>query len=250
MFKKNFKGILTGIIIGLLFSNLFVFAENATKQINAVYRNIKLVVDGATVEPKDSNGNAVEPFIFNGTTYLPVRAVGEAFDKEVEWDGDTNTVYIGGRVNKPAKEVFLYDKPYLEVGDSNGFKVEGNDKLNTIQLSSPVTSRTILSNDRELHSNYVVYPLNTTATKFKATLTSPIGSGKPELVYKLYGDGQLLYTSPKFTPSTASLPIEVDVSGVIQLKIELEYETELVGAVGMYNYSRGLENARILTTDF
>lgn len=52
------------------------YATNATKTIQAAYMNIKLVIDGVPVTPKDSNGTTVEPFIYNGTTYLPVRAVG------------------------------------------------------------------------------------------------------------------------------------------------------------------------------
>lgn len=56
---------------------------------------IRLVVDGKEVTPKDPNGNVVEPFASNGTTYLPVRAVSEALGKEVTWDGDTATIYVG-----------------------------------------------------------------------------------------------------------------------------------------------------------
>ena len=33
--------------------------------------------------------------IYNGTTYLPVRAVAKAFNKEVYWDGPDYTVYLG-----------------------------------------------------------------------------------------------------------------------------------------------------------
>lgn len=71
-------------------------ASAVTKRtIEAEYAGIKLMVDGVEVTPKDAAGNAVEPFISNGTTYLPVRAVGNALGKEVEWDGNTKTVYIG-----------------------------------------------------------------------------------------------------------------------------------------------------------
>lgn len=65
------------------------------KMIEANYMGIKLVVDGAEVTPKDASGNVVEPFTNEGTTYLPVRAVGEALGKEVTWEGSTKTVYIG-----------------------------------------------------------------------------------------------------------------------------------------------------------
>ena len=84
--KKKF------IVLGLLVSTMFscaVFASTGTQNISATYDNIKIVVDGRTV-----NASA-EPFIYNGVTYLPVRAVGEALGKEVSWDSSTNTIYLG-----------------------------------------------------------------------------------------------------------------------------------------------------------
>lgn len=87
------------------------YATNATKTIQAAYMSIKLVIDGVPVTPKDSNGTTVEPFIYNGTTYLPVRAVGEALGKQVGWDGKTKTVYIG---EAPGQVTYLTDvcQPY------------------------------------------------------------------------------------------------------------------------------------------
>lgn len=70
-------------------------ASNMAKTLNANYMDIKLVIDGVEVVPKDAVGNIVEPFVVDGTTYLPVRAVGEALGKEVTWDGNTKTVYVG-----------------------------------------------------------------------------------------------------------------------------------------------------------
>lgn len=85
----------------LLLSGMTVWAATGTQNISVAYRNINLYVDGSLITPKDANGNVVEPFIYNGTTYLPVRAVGEALNKPVDWDGSTNTVYIGNKPNNP-----------------------------------------------------------------------------------------------------------------------------------------------------
>jgi branched-chain amino acid transport system substrate-binding protein len=71
------------------------FADPIKKHIEVTYNNIQLFIDGTKITPKDVNGKIVEPFIHNGTTYLPVRAVGEALGKTVDWDGATQTVYIG-----------------------------------------------------------------------------------------------------------------------------------------------------------
>ena len=65
-----------------------VSAEDGTREISAAFRDIKIIVDGKQLS------TSAEPFIYNGTTYLPVRAVGEAVGKEVDWDKDTKTVTL------------------------------------------------------------------------------------------------------------------------------------------------------------
>jgi len=77
-------------------------AQEAEKSVNISYRNIKIYADTNLVNTSKDN----EPFILNGTTYLPVRAVGEALGKTVEWDGATQSVYIGG---KPAANQYMTD---------------------------------------------------------------------------------------------------------------------------------------------
>ena len=65
-----------------------------TKNLTAYYWGIKLNINGSAVVPKDANGKVVDPFIVDGTTYLPVRAVSQALGKAVSWNDDTKTVTI------------------------------------------------------------------------------------------------------------------------------------------------------------
>ena len=65
------------------------------KSIGISYRDVKLEVDGKLITPRDANGNVVEPFLYGGTTYLPVRAVADAMGVDVSWDQETYTVYLG-----------------------------------------------------------------------------------------------------------------------------------------------------------
>ena len=73
--SKRLQGLIAGVLIGVMLSSSAAFAKNIYETIQAVYMNVKLVVDGEEITPKDVNGNVVEPFIYNGTTYLPVRAI-------------------------------------------------------------------------------------------------------------------------------------------------------------------------------
>lgn len=56
----------------------------------------KIVVDGETQKFKDADGNRVYPMLYNGSTYLPLRSIGEIMGKTVSWNADTETVTLGG----------------------------------------------------------------------------------------------------------------------------------------------------------
>ena len=88
IFMKK-KAVVLGLVGAMALGTCTVSAANGTKNISATFRNIKIVVDGKELS------TSAEPFIYNGTTYLPIRAVGEAVGKEVTWNGGTNTVYLG-----------------------------------------------------------------------------------------------------------------------------------------------------------
>ena len=72
--------------------------------------------------PKDVNGNIIEPFIVDGTTYLPIRAISEALNKEVLWDSESNAVRVFTKsesvteteVKEAFTEVYLADKDTLK----------------------------------------------------------------------------------------------------------------------------------------
>jgi len=94
--KERLQGFVAGIITAcVLLAALPVIAATFEKTITVTYKDIKLYVDGDLITPKDGSGNVVEPFVYDGTTYLPVRAVGEAIGKHVTWDSNTNSVYLG-----------------------------------------------------------------------------------------------------------------------------------------------------------
>jgi len=89
------SGFLTAMLLVALGVGVYAATIARTETITVTYRDIRLVVEGELVTPKDVEGNIVEPFIFDGTTFLPVRAVADALGHEVRWDPDTSTVYIG-----------------------------------------------------------------------------------------------------------------------------------------------------------
>ncbi len=65
------------------------------KQIDVVFDAIQVSLNGTATVLKDASGNTVTPFNYNGTIYLPVRAVAEALGVAVTYDTAAATVQLG-----------------------------------------------------------------------------------------------------------------------------------------------------------
>lgn len=121
--RKN-KRVLAGFCAGLLTAAIIFAMDLPSKalstfqQINVSMGGISLYIDGRLQVCTNVNGDVVEPILYDGTTYLPVRALTEMLtDKEIDWDGATETVYIG---TKPGPgEVVRAEK--IKIYDSSSF---------------------------------------------------------------------------------------------------------------------------------
>lgn len=100
--KLQIKGFVSGVLFVLLLSTATVWAASRTENINITFSGIRVNVNGSVTALTDAAGNTVEPFIWDGTTYLPVRAVADALGVDVRWDGNTSTVYLTNGYSTPA----------------------------------------------------------------------------------------------------------------------------------------------------
>ena len=69
------------------------FAFGTQKSIT-VNDGVSVYMNGEELNMTDVNGNPVSGFVYDGTTYVPARAISEANGKDVAWDQQTGTVYI------------------------------------------------------------------------------------------------------------------------------------------------------------
>lgn len=107
---RTLKTFVAGLIVGvMLFGAAAVFAE--TQTIEAFFNNIKISIDGKTVELKDAAGNPVEPFICNGTTYLPVRAIAGALGMTTKFNETSNTIELTSAEEVKTVEQTLRTEP-------------------------------------------------------------------------------------------------------------------------------------------
>lgn len=97
--KDKMKGLLLGLTLGTMMTGSLAYATNST-QIEVYFRELKFMFDGVEKSP-----NGQSAFIYDGSTYVPLRFVGETLGKEVGFDNDTGTIWIGKNYGGQGKEV-------------------------------------------------------------------------------------------------------------------------------------------------
>ena len=106
--KKEFKGFICGVLATAVVGLGVVSASGVWDNISVLRNDINVVVNGRDV--------TADNFLYNDTTYLPLRAVSEALNQSVSYDESTNTAYIGmGSPNQTVSNTNTEYAHYKEV---------------------------------------------------------------------------------------------------------------------------------------
>lgn len=249
---KNFFKCTAGLLAVAALTSGVVFAKQASETINVIYDNIKIMIDGKEYLPTDANGKSVEPFIYNGTTYLPVRAIANAFDKDVDWEAQTSTVTLGSKNYDWLDQMGYVDYETSSVQstmkaipsgtkDNDGIKYDRGLKF---QLSTRYYEE---DNKGDIRSYQTIeYLLNKNYKTFTGNFISLNEySGDQSVIVKIYGDGKLIYTSPVISYGSKSTPFEIDVANYKILKLHLEIPNLYYSSANNDASDIGIADARL-----
>lgn len=252
--KYRIIGIMTMVL--MLTMVVSVSASNGTRTLEVIYSDIQLVVDGIKVElGLDTSGDSIEPFILNGTTYLPVRAVAEALGEEVGWDGSTKTVYIGKRNVTDDKEKYIGNGiEYIDYKEGSSYHRFGyvyNDETYIMDNVGNKGNNYIflnLDNDwmgRDKRWNYIEFPTNGLYSKFRGTvaLSDTYKETSAISVLEVYADDTLVAQYP-IESGVMSQEIEVDIKNA--LKVRFKYYVTDFKESGTYGTSALIFNPRFV----
>lgn len=241
MNKEKFKGIIIGIAFTITFSLFTVspFADSIAKHIRVFYPNVNIVVNNKTIVPKDSKGKVVEPFIYNDTTYLPIRAIGEALNKEVNWDQKTKTVTISektaGKDSNASEKNILNPQDFIKkhkvLGDRD-FVSEGKGTIKINNANFDYENRVFGPLDFK-----AFYNVDRKYSKIRGVLVhGDKGEGMYGHNFIVNGDGKQLFKGSEYLKSkgykNGSIPtgdkgqpieFEIDISNISLLEFDFGY---------------------------
>lgn len=91
------------------------YAKELKSAVLTVKQGIDIYYNNLYFIPKDAQDRKVESFIYNGTTYVPARALSNLFGHPIRWDGSDNSMHIDLTEDITSSGTFsaAYDKePY------------------------------------------------------------------------------------------------------------------------------------------
>lgn len=254
----TFRGFILGVLVCSLVMGfaLPALAANYNQNINVVYRDIKMKINGNTITPRDASGSVVEPFIYNGTTYLPVRAVGDAVGYTVNWDQNSATVDLVGRgtygntptpndsgtpnntttyvnmidVHPPYSVSSTWQIEYFPSTAGSGITMAGKSYKNSIYIGGG-----------DNHASFNLSGKYSTLSGVMGAVDGSTSNGSDyNLTVNFYGDGSLI-KSVEVTPTGVPKDFSLNVDGVSDLKIEIATpNTNYIG-----NFSVGFGNLKL-----
>lgn len=141
--KKELKGFVCGVltvsVIGACAS-----AAGIWDKIDVLRNDIKVVVNGKEI--------SVDNFLYNDTTYIPLRAVSTALGENVEYDETTGTAYIGEKPvsqTPPTTQVVIPEPMYIET-EEEGVVTNDEFRFKVSKKSQTISCDKIIDKANEL----------------------------------------------------------------------------------------------------
>ncbi len=210
--RKFFRTLSIALTIAAALAlSVSVGASNLLEKTITVNTGVRIFMDGVELIPRGVNGQEVETFVYNGTTYVPIRAISEAYKKAVKWDGTDGIVYIG---EVPGEKMYLkdvcppYQTDHIETRDY--VELAGNRYMdNMVSYLQPLSHS----------SGWALYNLNGQFSALEFDVGHVDGGSMDGKTLNIYLDGELAYTK-ELTGEMLPEHIVVPLNGALQMKIE------------------------------
>lgn len=217
--KERLQGVLAGVLIGAVSIGSIAYATTGTRSIEVIYDNIKVYKDNVLCELKDANGSVIEPFIYNGTTYMPVRGTANLADMQVTWDGANNSVYLWDELVPDGTYLVDVCPPY-ETQNYNSYhrcEVYSSSNAESFSMGGVKYSNGLTLAGCGSSNTYALFNLNGKYNSITMTIAPVDGNTEPSGIAFIV-DGRNV---AEYTVETGDYPKEITVplNYGLQLKI-------------------------------
>ena len=175
--------------------------------------DIKVYFNSQEIEFKNANGATVNPFIEDGTTYVPLRGISEPLGCQVDWDSGEFAVRIWDKAVPPEGTPLYYLQPSESDGVSFYYDINGEQ----LEMNGKYYSNAMSPNWR---SAYAIFDLNGKYEymTFDAGLLDSVNNDK-KITFIV--DGKIVDIC-EFPVNSSTKSFRVELNHGLSLKIQFE----------------------------
>ena len=172
--------------------------------------DITVTVDGVARTFTDVNGNVVYPMVYNGSIYLPLRAIGNLMGKSVNWNSATSTVTLSGAQSSGG--ILVTDADSFNNGTTSTVQTPPATQTPTVTVPSQNTSSGMITADQ---------------AKSKALAHAGLNANQVNFVraYLDWDDGRQVYDVEFYTSDYKEYDYEIDAytGAVLSFDYDADY---------------------------
>lgn len=244
---NNMKKFVVGFVTGaMIFSTAGAYAASNSKMIEVFYNVANIKINKTSSMPTDPDA---KPFVYNGTTFVPLRYISESLNLPVQWDGSTSTVSIGAMEQE--NEIYIgnginvmnYHSPSASYATYyNGKRIEqdihSDYKLNWQALDNAGNKydNFVVVSCAHLDPGLIEFPLNAQYKGFKTKLgvQNSYKTMNATTIIEVFVDDKSVQ---KYTLTAGDLPkdIEIDVKNANKITFKYHNENDSLAGFGFFN---------------
>ena len=216
MNKERVKGIVMGFILCAVLSTSVMAVAATRTETRQITFGVRVNLNGQLMQfPADS-----QPFVMDGRTFLPVRAMADALGLPVDFNAATNTAYLGNR-HAGARTPLNTAAPFFDSGGPWGTSVE---RLDSVSMGGVTYQNALRFRNTSLDggTRFSLHNLNGQFRMLTGYIGRVDGSAMQDVTINFIGDGQLLH-SYELRATDMPTSVSVFVESVTQLRIEVTY---------------------------
>ena len=244
MNKEKFKGIIIGLVVSMLFSTSVAVMANTQTITRQITYGVGVIFNGQSMYFSAD----MRPFIMDGRTFLPLRAIADIMELPVDFDAATNTVILGNRF-EGQRQPLNHAAPFFDRSHQNP---SGNNPavwvIDSVSMSGVSFNNALAfrrfggANNVGRGTNFSLHNLNRQYRILSGYIGRVDGSGMIDVTVRFFGDGTLLQ-SYNLRATNMPIPFSIFVEDVAQLRIEVEFPLFGSNALPIYAIVAYLETA-------
>lgn len=205
MKKKTFVAIISASMLASMGTG--AFAATKLQEIKALLNpEIKVQVDGTFIEMLDTDGSVLAPINYQDNNYFPIRAISNALNVAVDYDGETKTIMLGEKVDG------------ISIAEGFNDMYHTKDPAHTTYLDKDYKDVYFNNASGNRSTSFMLYPEKEHQTLYLEI--AAIGGDISDFTIKDSDNDVILKRVEAIKSSDGLVTIEVDIGGVGTMYIE------------------------------